>query len=256
MTDQLTTASPESSGGNTKNSNCLLKGCLIVLLLFILVLCCLGTLVAVPFVTDFNPLGQDWQNRIMDIIPWEDFIQDTSLIPGFEDFLDEDFDFSPEPFDSTWSASDAWEIPLTTYTASDFPATFSYPAEWDIEEEAYEVTFYDPDSFTFLYVGEELVDEGTTAAQVSSEVIESLQSEAQSGTFVLIENSPWSVPTGDDAYLNAYEWTDSDGYFLWAYDLETISGESNVYFFLAGEDPELAPLYGELIKIIADSFSR
>jgi len=229
---------------------------LIVLLLFILVFCCLGTLVVVPFVTDFNPLGQDWQNRIMDIIPWEDFIEDSSLIPGMEEFLDEDFDFSPEPFDSAWSASDAWEIPLTTYTASDFPATFSYPEGWDIEEEDYEVTFYDPDSFTFLYVGEELVVDGTTAAEVSAEVIESLQSEAESGTFILIQNSPWSVPTGDDAYLNAYEWTDSDGYFLWAYDLETISGESNVYFFLAGEDPELAPLYWELINIIAESFSR
>ena len=256
MTDQSIPASPESSGGNTKNSNCLLKGCLIVLLLFILVFCCLGTLVVVPFVTDFNPLGQDWQNRIMDIIPWDDFIEDSSLIPGMEDFFDEDFDFSLGDSDSTGLVSDAREIPLATYTASDFPATFSYPADWDIEEEDYEVTFYDPDSFTFLYVGEELVVDGTTAAEASAEVIESLQSEAQSGTFVLIENSPWSVPTGDDAYLNAYEWTDSDGYFLWAYDLETISGESNVYFFLAGEDPELAPLYGELIKIIAESFSR
>jgi len=155
-----------------------------------------------------------------------------------------------------WSVVDAQAIPLATYTASDFPATFSYPAGWDIEEEANEVTFHDPDSFTFLYVGEELVEDGTTAAEVSSEVIESLQSEAQSGTFVLNENSPWSVPTGDDAYLNAYEWTDSGGYYLWAFDLETVSGESNVYFFLAGEDPELAPLYGELIKIIAESFSR
>ena len=192
----------------------------------------------------------------MDVIPWEDFIQDPSLIPGLQDLLDEGFDLPSMDFDSTWAASDAHSIPLATYTASDFPATFSYPEGWDIEEEDYEVTFYDPDSFTFLYVGEELVVDGTTAAEVSSEVIESLQSEAQSGTFVLIENSPWSVPTGDDAYLNAYEWTDSDGYFLWAYDLETISGESNVYFFLAGEDPELAPLYGELIKIIAESFSR
>ena len=256
MTDQIAPASPASSGGNTKNSNCLLKGCLIVLALFFLVFCCLGTLVAVPFVTDFNPLGQDWQNRIMDIIPWEDFIEDPSLIPDIQDLLDEDFDFSPDALDSTGPASDARAIPLATYTASDFPATFSYPAGWEIEEEAYEVTFYDPHSFTFLYVGEELVVDGTTAAEVSSEVIESLQSEAQSGTFVLIENTPWSVPTGDDAYLNAYEWTDSDGYFLWAFDLETISGESNVYFFLAGEDPELAPLYGELIKIIAESFSR
>ena len=256
MTDQMTPASPTSSGGNTKNSNCLLKGCLIVLLLFILVFCCLGTLVAVPFVTDFNPLGQNWQNRIMDVIPWEDFIQDPSLIPGLEDLMDEGFDFSSEAFDSTELTSDARAIPLATYTASDFPATFSYPAGWDIEVEAYEVTFYDPDSFTFLYVGEELVVDGTTAAQISSEVIESLQSEAQSGTFKIFENSPWSVPAGDDAYLNAFEWTDSEGYYLWAFDLETVSGESNVYFFLAGEDPELAPLYGELIKIIGDSFSR
>jgi len=268
MTDQLTPTSPTSSGENKKNSNCFLKGCLIVLTLFVLVLCCLGTLVAVPFVTDFNPLGQDWQNRIMEIIPWEDFIQDPSLIPVLQDLFDEGFDLfleegessldflSPGVSDPTGPASDARAIPLATYTASDFPATFSYPAGWEIEEEAYEVIFSDPHSFTFLHVGEELVADGTTADQISSEVIESIQSEAESGTFILIETSPWSVPTGDDAYLSAYEWTDSEGYNLWAYDLETVSGESNIYIFLAGEDPELAPIYGELIKIIADSFSR
>ncbi len=64
------------------------------------------------------------------------------------------------------------------------------------------------------------------------------------------------MPTGDDAYLNSYEWTDSEGDYWWAFQLETVSGESNVYFFLVGNDPELAPLYGELIKIIAESFSR
>ena len=256
MTDQTTPDSLTSSGGNKNNSNCLLKGCLIVLLLFILVLCCLGTLMVVPFVTDFNPLGQDWQNRIMDVIPWEDIIQDPSLIPGLEDLLDEGFDLPPGVSDSTGIPSDARAIPLATYTASDFPATFSYPAGWDIEIEDNEVTFYDPDSFTFLYVGEELVVDGTTAAQISSDVIDSLRSEAQSGTFKVFENTPWSVPTGDDAYFNSFEWTDSEGYYLWAFDLETISGESNVFFFLAGEDPELAPLYGELIKIIGESFSR
>ena len=81
-TEQIT--SPQSPKGN-----CLLKGCLIVLLLFFLVALCLGTLVVLPFVTDFNPLGLEWQNRIKEFLPWDDFFQGPSLLPGLPDFSDD-----------------------------------------------------------------------------------------------------------------------------------------------------------------------
>ncbi len=257
-TEQIT--SPQ-----TQKSNCLLRCCLIALLLFFLVACCLGTLVVLPFVTDFNPFGLEWQNKIEEFLPWDDFIQIPSLIPdlwdeSFDPFDQDDdsaLDFpTPGPLAPTRPAEDARSIPLSTYNAGDFPAVFSYPENWDIEVEDYQVTFYDPDSTTFLYVGEELVEPGITAAQVSTDVIDNIESDAESGTFKIIENSPWSVPTGDDAYLNAFEWTDFEGNYQWAFELEIVSGESNIFFFLIGNDPDLAPVYAELIEIIANSFSR
>jgi len=256
-TEQIT--SPQ-----TQQGNCLLRCCLIALLLFFLVACCLGTLVILPFVIDFNPLGLDWQNSIEEFLPWDDFIQDLSLPDllddSFDPFIEDDdsaLDFpTPGPLAPTRPAEDARSIPLSTYIAGDFPAVFSYPENWEIEVENSQVTFYDPDSYTILSVGEELVEPGKTASQVSADVIANIESEAEGGTFKLIENSPWSVPTGDDAFLNAFEWTDSEGNYQWAFDLEIVSGESNVFFFLIGDDPDLAPIYAELIEIIAISFSR
>lgn len=52
------------------------------------------------------------------------------------------------------------------------------------------------------------------------------------------------------------EWTDLEGYFIWAYDLEIVDGESNIFFFLSGEDPGEIELYGDLLRIIVDSYSR
>jgi len=260
-TEQIT--SPQ-----TQKGNCLLRCCLIALLFFFLVACCLGTLVVLPFVTGFNPLGLEWQNEIRELLPWDDFFQIPSLIPELPDLWDESFDPfledddsgldfpDPGPLAPTRPAEDAMAIPLSTYIAGDFPAVFSYPENWDIEVEDSQVTFYDPDSYTILSVGEELVEPGKTASQVSADVIANLESEAEGGTFKIIENSPWSVPTGDDAFLNAFEWIDFEGNYQWAFDLEIVSGESNVFFFLIGDDPDLAPVYAELIEIIAISFSR
>lgn len=264
MTIQQNSAAP---GEAPKKKNCFLWGCLIVFLLIMVTVCCLGTLVFMPLFTDFDPLGLDLRNRIEQVFPWQEFIQDPSIIPGLPELLNGTSDPlmetdpslpmpTPGALAPTRPAEEARAIPLSTYTASDFPATFSYPAGWEIEVEEYGVTFYDPVSYTYLAVGEDLVEPGTTAKQVSQDVIDSLQEDSEEGSFKVFESTPWDVPTGDDAHLNAYEWTDQDGYYQWAFHLETISGESNVYFFLSGEDPDDAPVYGELIEIIAASFSR
>jgi len=250
-----------------KKGNCFLWGCLIVLLLIFVTVCCLGSLIFLPFFTDFNPLGFDLKNQIEELIPFQDFLDDPSQIPGFDQFLDENLDTlleevpgfvesTPNALMPAAPASDAHSVPLETYTGSDFPATFSYPAGWEIETEDYAVTFYDPDSYTYLFVGEDQVDEGTTAMQISLEVKEALMEEAEEGTFRVVENAPYYPPTGDDAYLSAYEWTDSDGYFIWAFELETVNGDSNLFFFFSGENPDDAALYRDLIEIIADSYRR
>ncbi|TFG48329.1 MAG: hypothetical protein E4H33_04355 [Anaerolineales bacterium] len=258
----LSPAAPVKKGGK-----CFLWGCLIIVLLVLVTICCLGTLFFLPFFTDFDPLGFDFRNRIEEFIPLQELLGDTSLIPGLPDIMDEDFDpyleEGSEIVDPTQGTStsdlpsvEALSIPLDTYTGSDFPATFSYPAGWDIEVEEGGVTFYDPNSYTYLFVGEYFVENGMTAQEISRDMNISLNDEAQEGTFQILERAPYTVPTGDDAYLSAYEWTSLDGYFTWAFDLETVQGESNIYFFLSGEDPETAALYGELIEIIAASFSR
>ena len=122
--------------------------------------------------------------------------------------------------------------------------------------EDYSVTFYDPESYTYLYVGEDVLDEGYTAAEVASEVVESIREESQEGTFLLVSSEPWMAEDGEDAHLNLMEWTDLDGYYTWAYDLEIVLGEYNTFFFISGEEPEDIALYGDLLEIIADSFSR
>ena len=262
----IETPSIPTASDQPKKKNCLLWGCLSVVILIVISLCCIGSLVIVPFVTDFDPFNL--RDLIEDNFTLGDYIDDPSLFPGNDDFLDDDFDsdsdedsYFPdesesESADLPESYSDASSIPLEYYSASDFSATFLYPSGWEIEVEDYAVTFYDPDSFTYLYVGEDLVDEGYTAAQVANEVVESIREESEEGTFLLVSSMPWLAEDGEDAHLNLLEWTDLDGYYTWAYELEIVLGEYNTFFFISGEEPENIALYGDLLEIVVDSFSR
>ena len=249
------------TGDQPKKKNCFVWGCLGVVILLVVTFCCLGSLIILPFVTDFDPLGMDLRNRIEEYIPWRDYIDDPSLIPDFDEFLEDSEDPYLEEDPGAGSADpgsydDASSIPLAYYSAGDFPANFLYPSGWGIEAEDSAVTFYDPVSYTYLYVGEDLVDEGTTPVDVAEGVMESLMEESQEGTFQLINSEPWQVPTGEEAWLYQMEWTDLEGYYIWAYDLEIVSGESNIFFFLSGEDPGDIDLYGDLLRIIVDSYTR
>ena len=246
-----------------KKNNCLMWGCLSVVILIVISCCCVGSLVVLPFVTDFDPFNL--KDQIGDYINEFD---DSSQFPGFDDFLDDEFDFDLEDDSSSWdepdtdmpeaesNVSDAASIPMEYYSATDFSANFLVPVGWEIEVEEYAVTFYHPDSYTYLFVGEDLVDQGMTAEQVATEVTVSIRRESQEGTFNLISSTPWLVETGEDAYLSLMEWTDQDGYYNWAYDLEFLLGEKNTFFFISGEEPEEIALYGDLLEIIIDSFSR
>jgi len=244
MTTQSSAASAEAPKSKL---NCFLWGCLAVVILFILTLCCLGTLIFLPLFTDYDPLGMDIRNRIEQYIP----LDDSSEIPGMPEIFDDTLDpFSDDAPDASGS------VDLTTYVAQDFPATFGYPSDWAIETEESGVTFYDTNSHTYLYVGEVFYDEEMTARQVAEEVLASLSEDVEEGSFVMFEEGPFIIPTGDDAYLIGFEFIDLEGYYQWVLDLETIRGGSNIYFFLSGEDPEDYHHYRELIEIIAASFSR
>ena len=249
----IETPSIPPTSDQPKKNNCLLWGCVSVVILVVISCCCIGSLVIVPFVTDFDPFNL------------RNFVDDN-FNPG--DYLDDDFDFDSdedsyfpdesesESADLPESYNDVSSIPLEYYSASDFSATFLVPSGWEIEVEDYAVTFYDPDSFTYLWVGEDVVEEGYTAAQVANDLMESIREESQEGTFQLVSSMPWPAEDGEDAHLNQMEWTDLDGYYTWAYDLEIVMGEYNTFFFISGEEPEDIALYGDLLEIIVDSFSR
>ena len=265
MTNQSSAAPAEEP---KTSRNCFLWGCLAVVILFVVTLCCLGTLVLIPFFTDFDPLGLDIRDQIEQYIPLDDFLDDSS--GGYE--MPEFFDDGLDLFSETDSGTDTSSEPvlpstsepdttgqmfdLSTYIAGDFQAVFDYPTGWQVEPEEYGVTFYDLDTYTFLYVGEVLYDEGTSPVEIAGDVMSSLMEEAEAGSFVVLEETPLPLPTDPDAYLIAVEFTDSDGYYQWVLDLETISGESNVYFYLSGENSEDFQYYRDLIEVIGESFSR
>ena len=245
----------------TKKPNYILWGCLIIIILGCLMSGCLMTLVGLPLFTDFDPLGLDIQDRIDDIniVPWDDFLEDPSTYTDMDEiFPDEDgsLDYEtpepaviePVPFSGT--------MPLVPYSAVDFIAYFSYPVDWEITEEDYRVTFSQPDSYTYLYVGEDEVDEGTTAAEVADTVLENVMEDAAEGTFELLESGTYDLAAGYDAYLNSFQFVDNEGYFYWAYDLEIVDGESNIFFYLEGEDPEEFEVYRAIFDEIAATFYR
>ncbi len=246
-------------GEPEKKKNALLRGCLVAFLLALVAFCCLGSLVFLPLFTDYDPLGTDLKNRIEKYLPLN-YLEDPSSFPGMEEFLDERESTTAQPDQeagpSTADIRDAQSLPLATFAFNDFGTTFSYPAGWDIEMEGYTVTFYDPESYTYLYMGEEQVDVGTKAQEVATGVLDSIQEEAQSGSFQLLSSTSYPIPISDDGYLTLFEWVDQDGYYTWAYDLEIVSGESNIFFFLSGEDSAEIAMYGELLDIIASSLSR
>jgi len=110
-----------------------------------------------------------------------------------------------------------------------------------------------PTSLAYLSLGEDITDSGTLAEDIAVEIIDSVAEEAEEGSFKLISSTAYSVSIAEDAHLSLFEWVDLDGYYTWAYDLEIVSGESNLYIFLIGYDPDEIPLYGDLLDIIASS---
>lgn len=239
-----------------KSSNKLLWGCLIAIILALVIFCCAGSLLLMPLFTNFDPFGTNLRQRIEEYLPM-DYLEDPSSIPDIEEFLDNPessaSEETPQAEPAVTDTQDVSSQPLATFSINELGISFFYPSGWDIELDPYAATFYHPGDFTYLYVGEDPIEGDISAESVANDVIESLQEDAQEGTFELLSSAPYSVSVAEDAYLAVFEWVDQDGYYTWAYDLEIIYGDSNLFFFLSGEDPDEIPMYGDLLDRIASS---
>jgi len=241
--------------GEPKKKNNLLWGCLIALVLVLVVICCGATLVLMPLFSDMDPLGTGLRDRIEEYLPLE-YLEDPSSIPGFDELMDEETGLDVEENKSGLVFEDLAEtqdIPLAVFDFIDIGLSFAYPVGWDIELDGYEVTFYQPESYTYIYMGEDLTEIGTLAEDIVLDIMDSVQEDAEEGSFKLISSTSYSVSIAEDSHLALFEWVDQDGYYTWAYELEIVSGESNVYIFLSGEDPDEILFYGDLLDIIASS---
>jgi len=239
-----------------KSSNKLLWGCLITVVLALVIFCCLGSLLVLPLFSNFDPLGTNIRQRIEEYLPM-DYLEDPSSIPDIGEILEypdsSTSEATAQPVPAAKDSQDTSIQPLATFAINELGISFSYPSGWDIELDPYAATFYHPEDFTYLYVGEDPLDEVTTAEGIANDVIESIQIDAQEGTFELLNSGPYSVSIAEDAYLAVFEWVDQDGYYTWAYDLEIVYGDSNLFFFLSGEDPDEIPKYGDFLDTIASS---
>ncbi|RLC98859.1 MAG: hypothetical protein DRI46_10595 [Chloroflexi bacterium] len=246
---------PIPPAGEPRKKNKLLWGCLIALVLVLVIICCGTTLVLMPLFSDMDPLGIGLRDRIEEYLPLE-YLEDLSSIPGLEDLLEEETGFDIEEVLSEAISEDlteARDIPLAGFDFIDIGTSFVYPVGWDIAIQGYEVAFYHPENYAYLSLGEDITDSGTLAEDIAVEIIDSVAEEAEEGSFKLISSTAYSVSIAEDAHLSLFEWVDLDGYYTWAYDLEIVSGESNLYIFLIGYDPDEIPLYGDLLDIIASS---
>lgn len=246
---------PIPPAGEPRKKNKLLWGCLIALVLVLVIICCGTTLVLMPLFSDMDPLGIGLRDRIEEYLPLE-YLEDLSSIPGLEDLLEEETGFDIEEVLSETISEDlteARDIPLAGFDFIDIGTSFVYPVGWDIAIQGYEVAFYHPENYAYLSLGEDITDSGTLAEDIAVEIIDSVAEEAEEGSFKLISSMAYSVSIAEDAHLSLFEWVDLDGYYTWAYDLEIVSGESNLYIFLIGYDPDEIPLYGDLLDIIASS---
>ena len=81
----------------------------------------------------------------------------------------------------------------------------------------------------------------------------SIEEEAQENSFHLLWAVDCQVKITDDAYLVLFEWIDDEGDHAWAYDLEMVSGESNLFISFYGAEQGEMDYYGELFDIIASS---
>ena len=256
----MTTAQAETN--EPKQRNVWIWGCLIALVMFCLVSCCLLTVLAVPILTRIGSLEGGFPDRFLESFPWEDVLDDPSLAPYLpDDFIgiyENDEQGEDSYYDDTPAEPDASISTLTPYPDPDFPFEFSYPAGWElVEEYAENLIFADPASDTTLRVGRDWACQGClTAADSALRYQETLEFQAEVEDFSVIDDRPYLVSSGDDAHFNAYEWVDFEGDYHWSYALLIAAEDHSIYFILEGDSPEYFIPYWELFGEIGDSFSR
>ena len=273
-------ATPQATPEEPKKKNYLLWGCLIILVLMCLVIGCLVTVVGLSM-GGIDPLGLDLDYQIDQLNPWQDYFEEPYNDPFYEDKdiapdddveepdndpTYEDKDIAPddnveEP--STDSVPGCGFTQLVPFNSDNFTFSFFYPEGWDVEEdEHYEnVNFYDPDSNSSLSVGRDWLCQGcSTAADAATRFKDNLKMESMSETFVVIEDSPYDVSSGEDAHIGAYEWVDTEGYYSWVYAVfiyvKDPVEDMSVYFIMWGDDTADIEICGELFKEVVASYKK
>jgi len=247
-----TTPDAEAADQGTKKS-CLIRGCLIAVVIGAVIIGCLGTVTFVLGVT-----GADLPD--LDLLDRSGSGSERIISPSSEDEPEEPFTVmipTPMPVPPPRPAPQVNAIIMERYSPSGSSMSFAYPAAWrSTYTDEQGVNFEDPDSGTLFIAGEDSADPGTTASEAADALLQDVEILAQEGGIQIIESIPWQVATGDDAHLTLTEFTDVDGIDKWLFSLQIVEGEKVYYLMLFGEDPGEAAVYAELIERLAASFKR
>ncbi len=252
-------AAPQATPEEPKKKNYLLWGCLIILVLMCLVIGCLVTVAGLS-IGGIDPLGLNLDHQIDMLKPWQDYFEEPYSDPTYEDKdITPDDELEESSLDS---APESGSSHLLPFQSDNFTINFYYPAEWDIDEQPSSegVIFYDLDNSSYLSVGRDWLCQGcATAGDTSTHFMETIQFQAPPESFEVIQTRPYSVSTGEDAHYGVYQWKDFAGNDHWAFNVniyvEDPTEDTNIYFIMWGDDPELFESYGELLAQVVASYS-
>lgn len=250
---------PQAAPAEPKKKNYLLWGCLIILVLMCLVVGCLVTVVGLSF-SGVDPLGLKLDQYIEDFSPWLDY-EEPYYDPTYEDKDIAPDDEVEEP--SIDSVPDSGFDQLAPFYSDNFTFSFFYPEDWEMMEDEYNegVSFYDLSSNNHFTVGKGWLCQGcTTAADIAIKFMETIEFQAQPGSFVALENFPYDVPTGEDAYYSVMEWDNMEGDYMWVYAIHIYNEDPvedmDISFIMWGDDPDTIEMQRELLDKVVASYGN
>jgi hypothetical protein len=95
-----------------------------------------------------------------------------------------------------------------------------------------------------------------TSADSAEHFMETMEFQAESGEFEIVEDRPFILPNGEDAHFSAVQWTNYESTFQWALGIIIVTDGYSNYFIMYGDDPVYFSMYGELIEDIGSSYNK
>jgi len=248
---------PQATPEEPKKKNYLLWGCLIVLVLFCLVFGCLATVVGLSF-AGVDPLGLNLDEYISDYAP---YYEEPYSDPTYEDNDPAPDDEAEDP--SIDSVPDIGIDQLAPFYSEDFTFSFFYPEDWEVMEDEYteSASFYDPNSNSHFTAGRGWLCQGcSTSADIALKFMETIEFQSKPGSFVVLENYPYDVPTGEDAYYSVLEWDSLEGDYMWVYAIHIYNEDPvedmDLSFIMWGDDYGTLEIQRELLDKVVASYSK